>query len=110
MMDALPVVNIALGLCGFVWLLMRTSSRWTEYPDEVRLLLTLALGLFFGLLAVSAELLNQPNAIPARAPVAIFCVKSYALLVLWLTSTTKYRTGTRTADGNLGADQNRDVR
>lgn len=109
MSEKLPYLNIVLGLIGFGWLLVRTSTRWSEYPTEVRLLLAKTLALFFGLLVVSAEIAAGEDAIPFRSVVVISCVKVFALVTLWLTRTTKYRTGTRTFDGNPGADQNRDV-
>ncbi len=108
MMQWLPAVNIVLGLIGFVWMLLRTSARWREYPTEIQKLLTLTLALFFGLLATSFDMFISTDTL-LRSAVVISAVKVAALYVLWTTHTTKYRTGTRTVDGNPGADQNRDV-
>ena len=104
----LPAVNVILGLVGFAWLLARTWRRWAEYPDEVRLLLVMTVALFFGLLAVSVQLVTFDEA-PIHAAAVISIVQVFCLFVLWRTRSTKYRTGTRTANGNLGADQNQDV-
>jgi hypothetical protein len=103
----LPTANLILGMVGFMWLLLRTSRRWDEYPTEIRMLLGLTLGLFFGLLAVSVEIVA--DMLSLNVTIVITTVKVFALVVLWLTRTTKYRTGTRSSTGNPGADQNKDV-
>lgn len=104
----IPVINLLLGAVGFGWLTIRTVRRRSEYPGEVMLLLRLTLALFFGLLFVSLEMVLRTD-VPLASAVIVSCVKVYALFVLALTRTTKYRTGTRTFDGNRGANPNRDV-
>lgn len=102
-------VNIALGLVGALWLLGRTTHRWSEYPTEIRLLLVATLLLIFALIETSAELIRDDEGQSFNA-ITILAVKLFLIYVLWKTHSTKYRTGTRQADGNPGSDPNRDVR
>lgn len=104
----LPALNIVLGFVGFGWLLMRTSMRWDEYPQEVRKLLALTLALFFGLLATSVEMFALENQL-TRSVVIIFLVKVTALYVLWATHSTLYRTGARRPDSGDGVNPDKDI-
>jgi Ca2+/Na+ antiporter len=107
MVHTLAIVNIGLGLGGFFWLLLRTTRRRSEYPNEILLLLYATLALFFGLIASSVGIFIEGGT--AFNTVAITLVKLFVLYVLWVTRSTKYRTGTRQSDGNPNADQNRDI-
>lgn len=106
--DLLNLFNLTLGLIGLTWLLVRTSSRWSEYPIEVRKILLMTCAVFFGLLATSAELFVREGRLLVAALI-ISTVKVSAIYVLATTRTTKYRTGTRTFDGDPGQDQDEDV-
>lgn len=102
-------VNLILGLIGVSWLLVRTSHRWNEYPNEIRKLLTLLAAVYAALIATSAEMFADSTESSVRLAVVILAVKTYALWVLWTTRTSLYRTGTRGA-GNGDADHpNEDI-
>lgn len=103
----LPLVNFVFGLVGFTWFWLRTGHRRHEYPAEVMMNFRLTLALFFALLCTSAEMIVAGR-VPLLSAGVITVAKVYALIVLWRTSTTKYRTGTRTSSGNHGdnADEN----
>lgn len=107
-MEHVSTFNLVIGLIGFAWLLARTTARWTEYPHEIRLLLVTTLGFVFALLETSAEqiIFNLNGSVN---PFIIMAVKLLLLYSLFDTRTTKYRTGTRQADGNPNEDQNRNV-
>lgn len=107
-MKVVAGLNILLGLAGFTWLLLRTTRRRSEYPREVLMILYLSIVLFFGLLSTSIVSFFDAEASEYNAGI-ITIVKVYALFVLWKTFTTKFRTGTRQADGNPNADQNKDI-
>jgi hypothetical protein len=107
-MRVVAALNILLGFIGLTWLLLRTTRRRSEYPTEVLQMLYLAIALFFGLLSTSVVIFFDHEG-PAFNAAVIAIVKVFALFVLWRTRTTKYRTGTRQADGNPQADQNLDI-
>lgn len=100
--------NIVIGVLGFIWLLFRTTSRWSEYPREIQLLLVTTLGFIFALLETSAEQLFLDLGGSVN-PYIIMAVKMYLLFVLFDTRTTKYRTGTRQDDGNPDENANHNV-
>src|SRR5690606_15521065 len=88
--DVLAVANLVLGIGGFSWLLLRTSRRWGEYPEEVRKLLMLEATLFFVLLITTLEIyLKQASRQLVLGVLLISVVKLNALYVLWATQDTK---------------------
>lgn len=99
MTDAwLYLVNLSLGVIALGFLVLRTSMRRSEMPREVHLLHLLALTLLFGLLVVSSRALVAGLPISVDSLV-ITAVKVTALVILWRTRTTLYRTGTRHLEG-----------
>lgn len=106
--EILPVLNIMLGLAGFIWLLMRSERRWSEYPIEVKWLITTLGAFIFCLIMVSGEQIIAHTMINWTAAL-ITAVKILLHVMLVKTRHTKYRTGTRTDNGNLGDDPNRNV-
>jgi hypothetical protein len=101
-------LNILLGLAGFSWLLLRTTSRWSEYPTELRLLLLKALALFFCLLATSTEMYFRDQSLLVSTGV-ITATKTFALYTLWRTRGTKYRTGERAETARDSLNPNKDI-
>lgn len=106
--EKVGAANLLLGCVGCWVLLFRTTSRDREYPWEVLMLLRLSLALFLCLLLVSVVLLLNVRA-PIGITFVISATKLFAIYAVWKTRTTKFRTGTRTANGNRGDDPNEDV-
>lgn len=107
MTQTISVINLFIGIVGFVWLIGRTNNRWKEYPDEIQMMFRMTLALFFCLLAVSSVFVLEEN--PAiNVVLPIFITKCYVLYVLWKTHDTKYRTGNR-IEIPTNVDVNKDV-
>lgn len=75
-------INVALGLGGFIWLLLKASSNWARYPSSVRgyiiSLLAFSLASIYG----SAETLVQHAEPGLRAFLFLFANVNL-LIALW---------------------------
>lgn len=109
MVGVIAVLNMIIGIVGWVWLFWRTTQRWEEYPSEIRMLMVMSITLLFCLLAVSAEVLASDHKLKASV-IVIFATKLNVLYILWRTRDTKYRTGLRNPGSGPQAGQvNKDI-
>lgn len=104
----LATINILLGVVGFVWLLLRTTYRWHEYPKEIQMLLVVTLSFVFALLETSLEQILRDEDISFNAMV-IFAVKAFLILTLFKTRHTLYRTGERKPGNGDSINPDRNV-
>ncbi len=95
--DPFAYINILLGIIGFAWLLLRSTTRWSEYPYEMKLLLFVTMSFIFALLETSAEQIINNDPVSFNS-IVIFIVKAFLVFVLFRTRSTLYRTGERSED------------
>lgn len=106
--SVLPEINVVLGVVCFVWLVTRTSRRWSEYPHEVRLNYFALTIVLLALLETSSEQIREEQ-LGAMNVFTILFAKCFALFALWKTRSTLYRSGTREPGNRDSDDPDKDI-